>query len=121
MLTPADVPEMMELVERTQPGPFLRRTIELGTYLGIRDGDALVATAGTRMHLPGFTEISAVCTDDEHRGVGSRSSWSATSTRSSNGVRSVPSRGPHEHTGDPVYEPLGFTTRREIDFAARSQ
>ena len=33
-LTTADVPEMLELVERTRPGPLLPRTIELGTYLG---------------------------------------------------------------------------------------
>src|SRR4051794_25802999 len=33
-LTSRDVPEMLALVERTKPGPFLPRTIELGTYLG---------------------------------------------------------------------------------------
>ena len=31
-----DVPEMLELVGADQPGPFLDRTVELGTYLGIR-------------------------------------------------------------------------------------
>ncbi|NED62479.1 GNAT family N-acetyltransferase, partial [Streptomyces sp. SID10244] len=35
-LTTDDVPEMLDLVRRTEPGPFLPRTIELGTYLGIR-------------------------------------------------------------------------------------
>jgi predicted GNAT family acetyltransferase len=65
-----DVPEMLELVERTKPGPFLRRTVELGTYVGIRDGGDLVAMAGERMHVPGFTEISAVCTDASQRGRG---------------------------------------------------
>ena len=34
----ADVPEILELVTRTEPGPFLSRTIELGDYLGIRRG-----------------------------------------------------------------------------------
>ena len=37
-LTPADVPEMMHLVELTKPGPFAVRTIALGSYIGIRDG-----------------------------------------------------------------------------------
>ncbi|MBS4100290.1 GNAT family N-acetyltransferase [Tsukamurella paurometabola] len=70
-LTVADVPEMAALVERTKPGPFLPRTIELGTYLGIRDGDgALIAMAGERMHPQGWTEISAVCTAPEARGRG---------------------------------------------------
>jgi ribosomal protein S18 acetylase RimI-like enzyme len=64
----ADVPEMLELVAQTEPGPFLRRTIELGDYLGIRRDGALVAMAGERFHLDGWTEISAVCTRPEHRG-----------------------------------------------------
>ena len=66
-----DVPEMSDLVERTEPGPFAARTHELGTYLGIRDEDGrLVAMAGERIRPPGFTEISAVCTDDSQRGRG---------------------------------------------------
>ncbi|MEV6825923.1 GNAT family N-acetyltransferase [Amycolatopsis sp. NPDC051102] len=69
-LGPADVPEMLDLVERTRPGPFRERTVELGTYLGIRRGGALVAMAGERLHPPGYTEISAVCTDPAHRGQG---------------------------------------------------
>ena len=70
-LGPGAVPEMRALVERTRPGPFLTRTIELGTYLGVRDErKELVAMAGERMHPPGYTEISAVCTDDAHRGRG---------------------------------------------------
>ncbi|SNS65751.1 GNAT family N-acetyltransferase [Rhodococcoides kyotonense] len=65
-----DVPEMLDLVGRTQPGPFLPRTFELGTYLGIRDSGALIAMAGERMHPKGWTEISAVCTDPAYRGRG---------------------------------------------------
>ncbi len=66
----ADVPEMIDLVVRTEPGPFLPRTIELGDYLGIRRGGALVAMAGERLRLKGWTEISAVCTAPDHRGQG---------------------------------------------------
>ncbi len=66
----ADVPEMLELVAQTEPGPFLKRTIELGDYLGIRRDGALVAMAGERFHLDGWTEISAVCTKPDHRGQG---------------------------------------------------
>ncbi|MCX5197941.1 GNAT family N-acetyltransferase [Streptomyces sp. NBC_00249] len=66
----ADVPEMLELVELTEPGPFLPRTVELGTYLGIRHEGRLVAMAGERMRPPGWTEISAVCTHPDHRGEG---------------------------------------------------
>ena len=65
-----DVPEILDLVARTQPGPFLPRTVELGTYLGIRREGRLIAMAGERLHPPGWTEISAVCTDAEYRGQG---------------------------------------------------
>jgi predicted GNAT family acetyltransferase len=70
LLTEADLPEMLALVERTKPGPFLPRTVELGTYLGIRRDGVLVAMAGERRRPPGFTEISAVCTDASVRGQG---------------------------------------------------
>jgi predicted GNAT family acetyltransferase len=69
-LSAADVPEMLELVALTEPGPFLTRTIELGDYLGIRCDGLLVAMAGERFRLDGWTEISAVCTSPDHRGQG---------------------------------------------------
>ncbi len=54
ILTAADVPEMMRLVELTQPGPFAARTILLGSYLGVRTAGQLVAMAGERMRFDGF-------------------------------------------------------------------
>lgn len=69
-LSAADVPEMLDLVRRTDPGPFRDRTIEMGTYLGIRREGALIAMAGERLHVPGWTEISAVCTDPAYQGLG---------------------------------------------------
>jgi predicted GNAT family acetyltransferase len=65
-----DVPEMLELTRLTNPGPFLPRTIEMGDYIGVRDGGRLVAMAGERFHVEGWTEISAVCTAPTHRGRG---------------------------------------------------
>ena len=69
-LSSADVPEMLELVRLTEPGPFLERTIELGKYVGIRHDGVLVAMAGERLHFDDWTEISAVCTAPTHRGHG---------------------------------------------------
>ena len=69
-LTPDDVPEILELIARTKPGPFLPRTIELGRYIGVRREGRLIAMAGERLHPPGWTEISAVCTDEAFRGQG---------------------------------------------------
>ncbi|MFF4547056.1 GNAT family N-acetyltransferase [Streptomyces sp. NPDC001435] len=116
----ADVPEMLDLVERTRPGPFLPRTIELGTYLGIRRSGALVAMAGERLRPPGWTEISGVCTDPAFRGEG-------LATRLilavAHGIRE---RGetPFLHTGARnthairLYESLGFRLRRRTAFLA---
>jgi GNAT superfamily N-acetyltransferase len=69
-LGPDDVPEMLELVRETDPGPFLERTIELGRYVGIRHNGVLIAMAGERLHLDGWREISAVCTASAYRGQG---------------------------------------------------
>jgi ribosomal protein S18 acetylase RimI-like enzyme len=69
-LTTADVPEMLELVARTKPGPFGPRTIEMGAYVGFRQAGRLIAMAGQRFRPPGWTEISAVCTAPEFGGLG---------------------------------------------------
>ncbi len=66
----ADVPEMLALVRLTDPGPFLKRTIELGRYVGFRRDGALIAMAGERLRFDGWTEISAVCTAPTYRGHG---------------------------------------------------
>ncbi|GLW28158.1 GNAT family N-acetyltransferase [Actinoplanes regularis] len=120
VLTAEDVPEILDLIGRTQPGPYLRRTIELGTYLGLRHRGDLIAMAGERLRPPGFTEISAVCTDPAHRGRG-------LATRLIRAVAAgIRSRGetPFLHTGAAntgairLYEKLGFELRRTVDFTA---
>jgi ribosomal protein S18 acetylase RimI-like enzyme len=114
----ADVPEMLELTARTKPGPFLPRTGELGTYLGIRREGRLVAMAGERLHPAGWTEISAVCTDEAWRGQG----LAARLTRAVGaGIRA---RGevPFLHAlatnaAIGLYEELGFRHRLAVLFA----
>jgi len=69
-LTAVDAPEMLALAQLTKPGPFGPRTHELGTYLGIRREGKLAAMAGERLRVPGFTEVSAVCTHPNHLGHG---------------------------------------------------
>lgn len=69
-LNASHVEEMMQLTELTKPGPFEKRTIEFGNYYGIFDGNKLVSMAGQRMHLVGYTEISAVCTHPDYLGKG---------------------------------------------------
>lgn len=116
----ADVDEMLDLVERTQPGPFARRTIELGTYLGIRRHGTLVAMAGERMRLPGYTEISAVCTDPRQRGRG----LAAALMRALAHLIAMHGNVAFLHVVQEnagairLYDALGFTTRRHIDAVA---
>lgn len=75
LLTVDDVPEMLDLVARTQPGPFTPRTIELGTYLGIRQGGAIVAMAGSACTCPD-TPRSAPCAPTRTTGArASRAAW----------------------------------------------
>ncbi|GAB2690810.1 GNAT family N-acetyltransferase [Nocardia thraciensis] len=114
VLTAADLPEILELIARTEPGPYAPRTIEMGTYLGLRVHGRLVAMAGERMHPPGWTEISAVCTDAEFRGRGIASRLIRAVGA---GIRA---RGetPFLHalarntTAISLYETLGFTLRQ---------
>ncbi|MFF2523243.1 GNAT family N-acetyltransferase [Streptomyces liangshanensis] len=117
-LTRADVPEILDLIARTEPGPFLPRTIELGTYLGIRREGRLVAMAGERLHPPGWREISAVCTDAAYRGQG-------LATRLVRAVAAgIRERGetPFMHAAAAntgairLYESIGFTLRRRSAF-----
>ncbi|MDI5972341.1 GNAT family N-acetyltransferase [Streptomyces sp. SL13] len=114
----ADVPEMLDLVERTRPGPFLERTVELGGYLGIRRGGALVAMAGERLHLPGWTEISAVCTDPAFRGQGLAGRLVAAVAA---GIRARGGRPMLHAAGDNtgairLYESMGFRLHRTVYF-----
>src|SRR5690606_18224195 len=66
----ADADEMLALAALTRPGPFRRGTLRLGGFIGVRRDGRLVAMAGERMKVGGFTELSGVCTHPEFRGQG---------------------------------------------------
>jgi len=119
VLGPDDVDEMLALVARTQPGPFEPETYLMGQYLGIRRDGALVAMAGERLHPPGWTEISAVCTDAEARGQGLASRLVRAVAH---GIRLRGDR-PFLHAAGfntgaiALYDHLGFEVRRTSTFA----
>jgi GNAT superfamily N-acetyltransferase len=118
-LVAADVPRMLDLIGIAQPGPFERCTIEMGTYLGAFDGDALVAMAGERMHPPGHTEISAVCTHPAARGRGLGAALTAAIANGIIARGEVPFLHVAHGNADAerLYERLGFVLRAEMQFA----
>ena len=69
-LTDTDAPQMLALATLTRPGPFFARTHQLGDFVGVKQDGRLIAMAGERMKPEGFTEVSGVCTNPEHRGRG---------------------------------------------------
>jgi ribosomal protein S18 acetylase RimI-like enzyme len=123
-LGPGDVADMVELVERTEPGPFTARTHELGTYLGVRRSSdrRLVALAGQRTRPPGHVEISAVCTDPEARGRGLARLLITRLIDEITAAGDVPIL--HVAGGNQgairLYRSMGFEVSREVSYAALS-
>jgi ribosomal protein S18 acetylase RimI-like enzyme len=116
----ADVPEMLAIVERNQPGPFRPRTYELGRYVGIRREGRLVAMAGERLHPEGWTEISAVATDADHRrqGLASRLVLDVAFHIQQRGDRALMHAAAANTGAIAAYERLGFALRRHTTFSA---
>jgi ribosomal protein S18 acetylase RimI-like enzyme len=122
VLTETDVPEMLDLVERAKPGPFQKRTVELGHYLGLRSGGRLIAMAGERFHLPGWTEISAVCTDPAFRGqgLGARLTLAVAAGILGRGELPFLHAAAINDNAIRLYERLGFEVDHEVVFASFS-
>ena len=114
----SDVGEMVALVEATKPGPFARRTVELGGYVGIRAVDgSLAAMAGHRMRVPGFVEVSAVCTDPRSRGQGlaERLVRHVVARAAAAGERVILHAAATNEGAIRLYERMGFEHRRDIE------
>ncbi len=116
-LGPHDVADMLALVARTGPGPFGERTIELGRYIGVRRSGQLIAMAGQRLRLPGYVEISAVCTDTGHRaqGVASRLVRTLVADIQAGGDMPILHALDSNVAAIEIYESLGFAVRRAFD------
>lgn len=116
LLTEADAPEMLALATLTKPGPFFERTHQLGDFFGVRVDGRLAAMAGERMKLPGFTEVSGVCTHPDNRGRG----YAGALMRLVAGRILARGETPFLHAyasnrgAIALYETLGFTVRREV-------
>ena len=119
-LVPADYPAMVDLAQLTEPGPFRQRTAELGAFFGILEGSRLLAMAGERTRIPGFTEVSGVCTHPDARGRG------FAHTLIARVHQQIRSRGdiPYLHSWSSnasaiaVYQRLGYSLRRTFHLQA---
>ena len=117
-LTAAHKDALFNLINKVQPGYYEPDTQQLGTYYGIWENDQLVATAGVRMRLEQFTEISAICTDPAYTG---RKFAQYLIQRLCNNLIEQ-GITPFLHVIETnerairLYEYLGFTTRRTISF-----
>jgi predicted GNAT family acetyltransferase len=112
----ADAAEMLALARLTEPGPFFERTHQLGDFVGVRADGRLAAMAGERLKLPGFTEVSAVCTHPDHRGRGYAAGLMSVV------MRRIAARGEvaflhaydHNLSAIALYERLGYQRRRAV-------
>ena len=118
-LTEANSAEMLALASLTKPGPFTLRAQALGTFWGIKTKGRLVAMAGQRMRLPGFAELSGLCThpNSQGKGLGTllfRFVAGEISARGETVFLHAFSTNTHAIS---LYEHLGFYVRTEVNLA----
>src|SRR5262245_1921089 len=115
-----DVDAMLALAKRTEPGPFERRTVEMGRWVGFDDGAGrLLAMGGERMRLPGYAEVSGICTAPEARGRGlaeavGRGVASGIQARGETPFLHVRTGSPSETIATALYRRVGFRERRRF-------
>lgn len=112
-LSAGDLPAILPLIELTRPGPFQPRTLELGNYYAIWQGERLAAMAGERMRLPGYREISAVCTHPDYQRRGYARQLVQHLTREMHSTGDVPFLHVFDEnkSAQALYMSLGFRTR----------
>lgn len=109
---------LSHLVNEVQPGYFKKKTNLMGNYFGVIKEGKLVATAGERMKMNDFTEVSAVVTHPFHTGKGFAKQLVAYTANKIFDENKTPYLHVAETNFDAIrlYEKLGFKTRRRISF-----
>ncbi len=110
--------EMFNLINGIQPGYYNVDTHLLGNYYGIHQQGRLVAMAGERMRVPGFSELSAICTDPAYTGRGYAQLLIAHICRELFAADVVPFLhvALSNQRAIRLYEHMGFQHQREISF-----
>ena len=107
--------QAVELAVLTNPGPFGLRTIELGEYFGVFEGERLVAMAGERLHAGDYREVSGVCTHPDFQGRGLARQLTAKIVRLQlqRGQQPFLHVMSHNTGAHDLYERMGFRDYRE--------
>ncbi|MGA9343131.1 MAG: GNAT family N-acetyltransferase [Rhodanobacteraceae bacterium] len=123
LTSPAQISDMLALTKLVYPHYFRPRTVEMGRYFGIYDGDRLVAMAGERMGFGEYRELSAICTHPDHTGRG----FAQRLTAMLNNDVLDRGRRPFLHVSHKntraiaLYERLGYRFRADIPLVAATR
>ncbi len=115
-LIAADAPAMVALTDLAFPGFFRPRTCEMGSYFGIRHQGDLIAMCGERIMLPGYAEISGLCTHPAHRGNGHAASliWEVVRKQRRAGDISWMHVGSANQRAIDLYLRMGFVITQQV-------
>lgn len=110
--------DLFNLVNLIQPGYFKNKTSDLGNYYGIYKDEKLVAVAGERMKMDGYTELSAIVTHPDFTGK----CYAKQLIKFASDKIFNEQKIPYLHVTNTnigaikLYEKLGLQTRRTISF-----
>ncbi|HOY07300.1 MAG TPA: GNAT family N-acetyltransferase [Saprospiraceae bacterium] len=118
VLGDAEATDLSNLINLVQPGYFRENTRLMGDYFGIYKDNMLIAVAGERMRMRGFTEISAVVTRPGFTGRGLAGQLVAYAVNKNLADGQIPFLHVTEDNTRAIglYTKLGFQTRRKMDF-----
>ena len=116
LLNEENTTEMFSLVSTVFPGYYLLHTNRMGNYFGIFKENKLVAMAGERLCMNGFTEVSAVVTNPAYTGrrYAQQLMTHIHKTHVAENVISFLHTGSNNERAIKIYELLGYEKRRLI-------
>lgn len=113
-------PVVLALTALVYPHYFRPRTMDLGRYAGVVDGERLAAMVGERMGFPGHRELSAMCAHPDHagRGLARHLLAYATNRLFEEGATPFLHVSPTNTRAIRLYEQNGYVTRAAIAFSS---